>query len=67
MLNVDDSNHQEDVKESMAFLCKFNELLLSWSWEGISGYEWQALNLLKVEPIRPLNFRLNSGNRNRII
>lgn len=63
MVNVDDSNHQENVKESMAFLCKFSELLLLWSWEGVSGYERQTLKLLKVERIRPLNFRLNSGNR----
>ena len=39
MANTGGSNHQEDVKELMAFLCKFSELLLSWSWEGVSGYE----------------------------
>lgn len=32
-------NQVVNAKELMDFLCKFSELLLSWSWEGVSGYE----------------------------
>ena len=32
-------NQVANAEELMNFLCKFSELLLSWSWEGVSGYE----------------------------
>lgn len=32
-------NQAANAEELMNFLCKFSELLLSWSWEGVSGYE----------------------------
>ena len=32
-------NRVANAEELMNFLCNFSELLLSWSWEGVSGYE----------------------------